>query len=103
MEIIRNGAADALRVMVGRRHSCQAALREVVGIVEQLDGERVWQGKVYVFDLIGHPHASVAFAWEESVAGDPRPVMHTVLGIPPINSPMDAVRHAGKGLDSERK
>jgi hypothetical protein len=99
-EMIRNSPDDTLRVMVERRHGCQAALREVVGIVEQLDGERVWQGKVYVFNLIGHPNASVAFAWEESVAGDPRPVMHAVLGIPPIDSAMDAVRHANKGLES---
>jgi hypothetical protein len=98
MEIIRNGPDNELRLMVERRHGCQAALREVVGIVEQLEGERVWQGKVYVFDLIGHPHASVAFAWKESVAGDPTAAMHVVLGIPPIDSPMDAVRHVDQGL-----
>ena len=99
MDIIRSGPDDELRVMVERRHGCQAALREVVGIVEQLEGERVWQGKVYVFDLIGHPHASVAFAWRESVTADPRPAMHTVLGIPPIDSPMDAVRHGNRDLE----
>jgi hypothetical protein len=91
---------EELRLMVERRHSCRAELREVVQIEHQFEGDRVWHGEVYVLNLIGHPHASVAFAWEESLAGSPTPVMHAVLGIPPIDSPMDAVRHIGNGLEA---
>ena len=85
---------EELRSMVERRHGCQAVFREAVDVEEQFEGHPVWRGRVYVFNLSGHPHASVAFAWEESSDGS-APVMHSVLGIPPIDSPMDAVRHTG--------
>jgi hypothetical protein len=55
--------------------------------------ETVWEGTVHVFDLAGHPKATRAYAWSyEREDGKRR--FFAVLGIPPINSPRDAVRAA---------
>lgn len=48
-----------------------------------------------VFDLVGHPAASVAYAWSSPIEGsDRRRFYAVVLGVPPINSAADAVRAA---------
>jgi hypothetical protein len=53
----------------------------------------VWEGKVEVFTLSGHPKATEAFAWNyPSDAGKRQAV--AVLNIPPIETPSDAVRAA---------
>jgi hypothetical protein len=90
-------ASRSLCLAVERRHGGRARLREVVGIDEQIDGKAVWKGKVYVFTLSGHPRATVAYGWLAPGVGSPAIVEHTVLGVPPIDSPMDAIRAAGLG------
>jgi hypothetical protein len=95
---MKNDATSrSLCLVIERRYDCQARLREVVGIDEQIDGKTLWKGKVYVFTLSGHPRASVAYGWLASGVGSPVMLEHTVLGIPPIDSPMDAIRAAGLG------
>jgi hypothetical protein len=56
-------------------------------------GRTVWDGKVEVFQLDQHPNAKVAYGWvHENDEG--RKVDVVVLGIPPVNSPEEAVRAA---------
>lgn len=69
-------------------HGCASRLIGPERVVETHDGETVWEGDVLVFQLAGHPTATLCFAWE--VDG----VVTAVLGEPPIESPRDAVRAA---------
>ena len=52
------------------------------------EGELVWQGDVLVFELDGHPTASLCYAWE--VDGEGTAVLHE----PPVDSALAAVRAA---------
>lgn len=51
----------------------------------------MWDGVVEVFSITGHGHATTAYAW--TYEGDDGKLHHlAVLGVPPINSAVDAVR-----------
>lgn len=63
--------------------------RESVPIVETFRGKVVWQGVVEVFDVATPPPA-VAYGW--AVESDTGPQYVTVLGTPPADSPLAAVR-----------
>lgn len=66
---------------------------------ETFEGETVWDGVVEVFALLGHPKASVAYAWaHETDAGGKRYV--AVLALPPVKTATDAVRAS---IASERR
>jgi hypothetical protein len=52
----------------------------------------VWEGVVHVFDLEGHPKAPRAYAWSSPIEGSTKRRFFAVLHIPPIVSPLDAVR-----------
>lgn len=62
---------------------------ESVPVVETFRGQLVWQGMVEVFTVSAPPPAQ-AYAWAVESDGGPQYV--AVLGVPPINSPLDAVR-----------
>lgn len=63
---------------------------ESVAIVETFRGQTIWQGMVEVYAVASPPPDKV-YAWAvESASGEPEYV--AVLGKPPINSPLDAVR-----------
>jgi hypothetical protein len=56
-------------------------------------GKVAWEGEVEVFAVTGHPKAKHAYAWEhEADEGGRRYV--AVLGVPPVNTAVDAVRAA---------
>jgi len=57
--------------------------------VETFRGQTIWQGMVEVFTVASPPPAKV-YAWAVENGDDPQYV--AVLGRPPINSPIDAVR-----------
>ena len=52
-------APDELRQAVERMHGCRAKLLEVATISESFEGQPVWSGLIHVFDLEGHPKASL--------------------------------------------
>ena len=63
-------------------------------IKETLQGKTVWEGIVEVFELKGHPSATRLYAWTHKM-DDPKKTRHvTVLHVPPITSPLLAVRAA---------
>jgi len=82
-----------LQVTVSQLHNCGAIWRGTVPVHEVFQGKTVWQGQVEVFDLHGHPKAKRAYGWShregENDAGER---FVTVLEIPPVNSPVTAVR-----------
>jgi hypothetical protein len=49
-----------LQKAVERMHHCSARLAEAVLVSETFGGDVVWEGIVHVFQLTGHPSASMA-------------------------------------------
>ncbi len=81
-ELSIGGFQHAIR----QTHGAKAQLMERVHVVEDFEGERVWEGEVLVFDLLDHPTAQYCYAWE--VDGQVTTVLHTG----PVDSPVKAVR-----------
>jgi len=88
---------DAIRAT----HGCQSLHVKSVPVVEQFEGKVAWQGTVEVFDLIGHAKAKRAYAWTYRDGDQNKTV--AVLGIPPVDSPQNAVKVAiaAKGRQSK--
>jgi hypothetical protein len=64
-----------LKRAVEAHHGCTAALIQSVPVTERRGNAIVWEGVVHVFQIHGHPKA-------------------TVLHLPPATSPAEAVRAA---------
>ena len=56
-------------------------------------GKPVWRGTVHVFELKGNEKAKRAYAWSYELENGNRQFF-AVLHIPPIDSPVKAVRAA---------
>ena len=86
---------DRLQVAVQELHKCGAIYRRTVPVHEVFRGQTVWQGKVEVFDLHGHPKAKRCYAWGYPNEKQPdRLDVVAVLEIPPVVSPETAVKAA---------
>lgn len=83
-----------LRLTVERQHHCSARLAQSVPVKETRAGATVWEGVGHVFDLEGHPTASRAYAWSSPIEGSDKRRFFAVLHLPPITSPVEAVRAA---------
>ena len=73
-------------------HDCEAKHVETVPVVERFKGKTVWEGKVEVFDLIGHPKARRGYAWAYNKEKGSDTI--AVLELPPVISPKTAVQAA---------
>src|SRR6476659_8456924 len=80
---------EAMQIAIRQVHRCVSKHVESVRVVSQLEGKRVWDGTVEVFDLIGHPKAKRAYAWTHQSGGQNTTV--AVLELPPVYSPQTAV------------
>jgi hypothetical protein len=82
-------SAEELK-LAAERASGKAVLHlETLPVIETFQGKRVWEGIVDVFTVKGNPKERV-YAWV--VEGDDEPQYVAVLGKPPIDTPMAAVR-----------
>jgi hypothetical protein len=63
-------ALDELRAAVEATLWCRATFSKSVPVSEELSGYGAWDGVVHIFDLVGHPAQTVAYAWSELLAGD---------------------------------
>jgi hypothetical protein len=61
-------------------------------VIEKFRGRVVWDGVVEVFRLYGQPNAVLCYAWSHKEGSGSRAV--AVLEIPPVDSPVTAVRAA---------
>jgi len=86
--------ADQLKRAVEAQHGCRATLAQSVPVRDTFGGKPVWEGIVHVFDLAGHPTATIAYAWSSPIKGGDKRRFYAVLHVPPITSPVDAVRAA---------
>lgn len=86
---------ERLKNAIRHLHGAEPSHVESVPITEQFNGETIWQGIVEVFDLVGHPKTGRVYAWSHETDNPADPERHvTVLHIPPVVSPIDAVRAA---------
>jgi hypothetical protein len=84
---------EELRDAIHKLHGGKATHRESVPVKEVFNGETVWDGIVEVFHLEGHPKANTAYAWLHDTGDPSKPTQHvTVLHVPPVVSPLTAVR-----------
>lgn len=82
---------DAIRSL----HGCESSYLETVPIHETFQGKTVWQGEVEVFEIRGHPVAKRAYAWSHATGTNDEDKRYVaVLELPPVNSPLTAVRAA---------
>jgi hypothetical protein len=75
-------------------HGCDATYVETVPVVEEFQGETIWQGDVEVFDLVGHPKATRGYGWGYVANEEGGRRYFTVLELPPVDSPQSAVKAA---------
>lgn len=92
--MIEPASIETLKAAVEGMHGGKATFVQAVPVREKFEGAPVWEGVVHVFDLEGHASAERAFAWSSPVQDGGNRRMFAVLQIPPINSPVDAVRAA---------
>jgi hypothetical protein len=83
-----------LKQAVERTHTCTAHHIQSVPVREKFVREIVWEGVVHVFEISGHPKATTAYAWSSPIKGSTKRRFFAVLHLPPVTSPVEAVRAA---------
>jgi hypothetical protein len=91
---------EQLRLAVETMHRCKASHEVSTPIRETFRGQTVWEGVVESFALAGHPKAKRCFAWSFQDNGEAQYV--TALEIPPVESPITAVRASIVANDRNR-
>lgn len=77
--------------MIQNLYGCDSVHVRSVHIDETIQEKVVWYADVEVFLLVNHSRAKRAYAWSYTDDfGQLRDM--TILGVPPINSAVDAVR-----------
>lgn len=84
---------EELRDVIRKLHGVEATHIKSVPIKEVFQGKTVWEGIVEVFELHGHAKATHAYAWAHD-GKHPKKSSVAVLHVPPITSPVAAVRAA---------
>ena len=82
-----------LQDVIRKLHGAESKHLESVSVKETFQGKTVWEGVVEVFELIGHPKASRAYAWAHD-GERPKESSVAVLHVAPITSAAEAVRAA---------
>jgi hypothetical protein len=86
---------ERLAMTIRHLHNRNCEHAESVPVHEVFRGQTVWDGRVEVFSLSGHPKAKKAYAWSHlDGANDEGERIVTVFEIPPVESPETAVRVA---------
>jgi hypothetical protein len=83
---------EQIRLAVETMHRCHASHEASTPILEMFRNQKVWEGVVESFALTGHPKAKRCYAWSYQDKGETQYV--TALEIPPVESPITAVRAA---------
>jgi hypothetical protein len=83
-----------LQNAVEKMHTCKATLAQSVPVRERHGNAVVWDGVVHVFDLKGNKTANRAYAWSSPIEGSDKRRFFAVLHVPPVTSPVEAVRAA---------
>jgi hypothetical protein len=87
----REDYISELQAVILNLHGAVAEYLETVPVIEEYQGQTVWEGEVEIFDLHDHPKAKRAYAWGYSTDGNDQRYV-TVLEMPPVTSPETAVK-----------
>ena len=82
---------EELQDVIRRLHGVESKHVQSVPVKETFKGKTVWDGVVEVFELHGHPKASLAYAWSHDADGQKKRHV-TVLHVGPITSALEAVK-----------
>lgn len=94
---------ENLRTAIETIHKCGVGHEGSIVVVEKFGKETVWEGVVELFALTGHPEATRCYGWSHPEGvNDKGERFVTVLEIPPVVSPVMAVR-AAIAADSKEK
>ena len=86
---------ERLRKAIKDLHGCESQHVETVPVRESFQGQTVWDGEVEVFDVKGHAKAVRCYAWAFFHGkGGKYEQFYAVLQLPPVLTPVDAVRVA---------
>ena len=84
---------ERLKKTIWDLYGCDSAHVGTTAVKETFQGKTIWEGPVESFLLTGHSSAQRCYAWAQgSGKEDVETSYVAILGIPPINSPADAVR-----------
>jgi hypothetical protein len=83
-----------LKAVFTKLHDRDAEYVETVRVVEEFQGETIWQGDVEVFDIRGHPKATRGYGWGYVTTESGGRRYFIVLELPPVDSPQTAVKAA---------
>ena len=83
-----------LQAVFLKLHGCETEYVETVPVVEEFQGETIFQGDVEVFDIRGHPKGTRGYEWGYTTTEGGGRRYFTVLELPPVDSPQTAVRAA---------
>jgi len=84
---------ERLQMVIHHLHGCDSKHIESVPVHEVFRGQTVWQGIVEVFSITGHAKAKRCYAWSHREGKDDQGErIVAVLEIPPVESPVTAVR-----------
>jgi hypothetical protein len=83
-----------IQAVFSKLHNCDADYVETVPVVEEFQGETIFQGDVEVFDIRGHPKATRGYGWGYVTTEGGARRYFTVLELPPVDSPQTAVKVA---------
>lgn len=72
----------ALRAAIMQLHGCDAVHRRTVLVHEVVQGKTVWKGDVELFELMQHPKARRAYAWEHQEGDSDEDPVHYRAGTP---------------------
>ena len=85
---------EELQAAILNVHGATSKHVETVPVIEEFNGETIWQGEVEVFDIRGHPKATRCYGWGYSTDEDQGRRYVAVLQLPPVTSPQTAVKAA---------
>jgi len=85
-------SSSGLKAAVEGLHGCQATFVEESDVVSRHGKKIIWQGRVALFSLQGHPTSLECYAWSEPTKGSDKRRFFAVLKAPPVDSPEAAVR-----------
>ncbi len=89
---MHNHEAICLKRGVAAQHSCRATLTQTAAIREAFQGQPIREGVVHMFDRLGQPNATRAYAWSSTFDRSEKRGFYAVLGICAIKSRVDPVR-----------
>ena len=83
----------AIQNAIRHTHGCESRHIKSELVDEEFKGQTVWVGVVEIFELIDHPKAKICYGWGYQTDDKDEKIRYvTVLGIPPIDSPLAAVK-----------